>query len=313
MLKNSFTNIFKQDAKHLFKSSWKNIVWVSIFIGFLLFLLNIFLGISLYTHQFTGDLKDRLGMYFYIKELPDQETETYKRVISLKDELESQWLRVMFSSKDDALNFLQKKIPDVVSNFAKFGIENPLPSTLYVMFDSDSKYESLKTIITENKDIILNVKDLDAWSTLKQQENRVLTIINMSNFIIGFSYIIITILFLIIISFLGFLLKNIFYDFHKELQVKKILWANNQQIIKWFIMLTLNILFFSFLICLALLLVSGVSINYYMYTLFDITIWNVLNGVGVAILLFVLEIIVVTLSWFGFSYFFSRALNKKLQ
>lgn len=67
----------------------------------------------------------------------------------------------MFSSKDDALAFLEKKIPDVVNNFEKFGIENPLPSTLYVMFDSDSKYEALKTIVEKNKDIILNTKDLD--------------------------------------------------------------------------------------------------------------------------------------------------------
>jgi len=68
----------------------------------------------------------------------------------------------MFSSKNDALQFLEKKIPDVVSNFEKFGIENPLPSTLYVMFDSDRKYEALKTVITNNKDIILNIKDIDS-------------------------------------------------------------------------------------------------------------------------------------------------------
>ena len=46
-------------------------------------------SMSLYTQQFTGELKDRLGMYFYIKELPDQTNETYKKVIALKDELES--------------------------------------------------------------------------------------------------------------------------------------------------------------------------------------------------------------------------------
>ena len=141
-------------------------------------------------------------MYFYIKEDTTQTNEIYKRVINLKDELEANGLKVMFSSKDDALAFLQKKIPDVVSNFQKFGIDNPLPATLYVMFDSDSKYEALKTIILKNKDIILNTKDIDSGSTLKQQENRVLTIINLSNFIVWLSYIIITILLAIILSFL---------------------------------------------------------------------------------------------------------------
>lgn len=304
--------IFKQDLTHLFKTSWANVVGVSIFIWFLLFLLNVFLGVSLYANQLTGELKDRLGMYFYIKDIPDQEAETYKRVISLKDQLESQWLKVMFSSKDDALSFLEKKIPDVVNNFQKFGIENPLPSTLYVMFDSDSKYESLKTIIVKNKDIILNTKDIDSWSTLKQQENRVLNIINLSNFVVGLSYVIITILFLIILSFLWFLLKNFFHTFHRELEIKKILWATYNQIIKWFLALTVNVLSFSFIICLVLLLISWITINYYIYTLFDITIWGVFNNLVLVLWVFLAEIIIVAWVGFGFSYFFARALNKKL-
>ncbi len=312
MLKKSLTKIFKNDLSSLLKTSWKNVLGVSIFIGFLLFLLNIFLWISLYANQFTGELKDRLGMYFYIKETTDETNDTYKRVITLKDELEAKGLKVMFSSKDDALAFLQKKIPDVVNNFEKFGIDNPLPATLYVMFDSDSKYESLKTIILANKDIILNTKDIDAWSTLKQQENRVLTIINLSNFVVGLSYVIIAILFLIIVSFLWFLLKNIFHTFHRELEVKKILWATYNQIIQWFVSLTLNVLWFSFLICLALLLFSWITVNFYIYSLFDITLWNVFNNIALIIGIFIGEIVIVTLFGFWFSHFFARALNKKL-
>lgn len=312
MLKDSLSKIFKHDLSSLLKTSWTNILGVSIFIGFLLFLLNIFLWISLYANQFTGQLKDRLGMYFYIKEDVTQTNEIYKKVITLKDELEAKGLKVMFSSKDDALSFLQKKIPDVVSNFEKFGIENPLPATLYVMFDSDSKYEALKTIILENKDIILNIKDIDAGSTLKQQENRVLTIINLSNFVVGLSYVIITILLCIIVAFLWFLLKNIFHTFHRELEVKKILWATYNQIIQWFIALTVNVLWFSFLICLALLLISWITINYYIYMLFDVTLWSVFSNIALIIGIFLGEIIVVAWVGFGFSYFFARALNKKL-
>ncbi|MCX6824613.1 MAG: hypothetical protein NTY80_00165 [candidate division SR1 bacterium] len=312
MLKSSLSKIFKQDLSSLLKTSWTNILGVSIFIGFLLFLLNIFLGVSLYAHQFTGQLKDRLGMYFYIKEDTTQTAEIYKRVISLKDELESNGLKVMFSSKDDALAFLQKKIPDVVGNFQKFGIENPLPATLYVMFDSDSKYETLKTIIIKNKDIILNTKDIDTGSTLKQQENRVLTIINLCNFVIGLSYLIIAILLLIIVSFLGFLLKNIFHTFHRELEVKKILGATYNQIIQGFVALTVNVLGFSFIICLALLLISGITINYYVYNLFNVTLWSVFSNIALVLGIFIAEIIVVAGVGFGFSYFFARALNKKL-
>ncbi|MEI7562834.1 MAG: permease-like cell division protein FtsX [bacterium] len=109
----------------------------------------------------------------------------------MKDELQSNGLKVMFSSKDDALAFLQKKIPDVVDNFQKFGISNPLPATLYVMFSTDSQYTALKNVILKHKDIILNIKDIDAGSTIKQQENRILTVINLSNLIVGVSYFVI--------------------------------------------------------------------------------------------------------------------------
>ncbi len=312
MFHSSLSKIFKHDVSTLLKTSWTNVLWVSVFIGFLLFLLNIFLWISLYANQFTGQLKDRLGMYFYIKEDTTQTNEIYKKVITLKDSLEAQWLKVMFSSKDDALAFLQKKIPDVVSNFQKFGINNPLPATLYVMFDSDTKYEALKTLIIQNKDIILNTKDIDAWSTLKQQENRVLTIINLCNFVVWLSYVIIAILLLIILSFLWFLLKNIFHTFHRELEVKKTLWATYTQIIQWFILLTMNVLLFSFLICLALLLISWITINYYIYALFTVTIWSVFSNMFLVLGVFIWEIIVVATVWFGFSQFFARALNKKL-
>ncbi len=308
----SLSNDIKHNFSSILKTSWTNILGVSIFIWFLLFLLNLFLGLSLYTNQFTGELKDRLGMYFYIKEDTTQTNEIYKKVIAMKDELEGQWLKVMFSSKDDALAFLQKKIPDVVSNFQKFGIDNPLPATLYVMFDNDSKYEALKTIILKNKDIILNTKDIDTWSTIKQQENRALTIINLSNFIIWFSYGVIAILLLMILSFLWFLLKNIFHKFHRELEIKKTLWATYSQITQWFVALTLNVLWFSFLICLVILLISSLTINYYIYTLFSITLWSVFNNIALVLGIFLAEVVIVSGAWFWFSYFFANTLNKKL-
>lgn len=312
MVARLFSKVFNRDFNTILKTSRTNIFWVSIFIGFLLFLLNIFLCISLYANQLTGDLKDKLGMYFYIKETTTQTWDINARVISLKDALEAEWLQVTFLSKTDALAFLQKKVPDVVNNFKKFGIDNPLPATLYVMFDSDKKYESLKTIIQNNKDIILNVKDVDAWSTIKQQENRVLTIINLSNFVVAISYLIIAILLAMILAFLGFLLKNVFHTFHKELAVKKILWATYQQITQWFVSLTTNVLLFSFLICLLLLLISGVIINSYMYTLFDITLRSIFHNMFWALIIFIIEIGIVAGVGYGFSYFFARELNKHL-
>ncbi|MBO4517153.1 hypothetical protein J5751_07160 [bacterium] len=56
---------------------------------------------------------------------------------------------------------MESKIPEITENFEKFGIENTLPSTLYVMFKNEKEYNIMKDIIVANKDIILNVKDVD--------------------------------------------------------------------------------------------------------------------------------------------------------
>lgn len=114
-----------------------------------------------YAHQFSDTMKDKLGMYFYIQESPGDEDALYKEVILMKEALESEGLSVSYSTKADALSFLEKKIPDVVDNFQKFGIDNPLPATLYVMFSNDREYDVMKTIVFEHKDIILNIKDIE--------------------------------------------------------------------------------------------------------------------------------------------------------
>jgi cell division protein FtsX len=67
----------------------------------------------------------------------------------------------MFSSKDDAFAFLKDRIPEVVDSFQKYGIENPLPATLYVMFENENEYQELRSTIMEYKNIILNIKDID--------------------------------------------------------------------------------------------------------------------------------------------------------
>lgn len=148
----------------------------------------------------------------------------------------------MFSSKDDALNFLEKKIPDVVNNFQKYGITNPLPATLYVMFRNEGQYESLKTIILKHKDIILNIKDIDPDKSLAQQENRVLTIINFTNFLQGLAYGIIILLGIIILTFVAFLLRNVFDKFAYDFKVKKMLGAANEQITKGFVRLSFGVI-----------------------------------------------------------------------
>ncbi|MFA7717944.1 MAG: hypothetical protein WC875_04480 [Candidatus Absconditabacterales bacterium] len=303
----------RQDIRAILKHFRGKMFGISILIGFLLFLLNIFLGVSLYAHNFSGELKDKLGMYFYIKETSDQEDATYKKIILMKDELESKGLKVMYSSKDDALSFLQKKIPNVVDNFQKFGIDNPLPATLYVMFSTDNQYTTLKSVILKNKDIILNTQDVDSASTIKQQENRILTIINLSNFIITTSYCIIALILIVVLSFLTFLLRNIFGTLHKEFEVKKLLGASHLDVTKSFVMVTLDVIIIAFLICFALLFLSGIILNFYLNALFGISILELFNNIFIVIIALIAQLLLVGGISIFLAYTFTHSMEKKLQ
>lgn len=90
MQKGNVSKILREDLGEIFKVSRYQLGLVSILIGVLLFLLNTFLGVGLYAGQFSDTLKDKVGMYFYIKDTPGKESETYTEIIAVKDELKAE-------------------------------------------------------------------------------------------------------------------------------------------------------------------------------------------------------------------------------
>ncbi|MCX6823372.1 MAG: hypothetical protein NTX91_05305 [candidate division SR1 bacterium] len=312
MLGFHLSKFVKEDFKTILKHFWGKLFGVSILIGFLLFLLNIFLGVGFYANHFSADMKDKLGMYFYIKEDTGGTDTLYQEVMLMKDELTKQGLNVTFSTKDDALSFLQKKIPDVVDNFKKFGIDNPLPATLYVMFSTDAQYEAMKATIIKHKDIILNVKDVDSGATIKQQENRILTTINFSNLVVIMAYCIIALILVIVFTFLGFLLKTIFSSLHKEFEVKKLLGASHLDVTKSFVMITLDIIIFAFFVCGVLLILSGITLNIFLMNIFQISLISVLANSAILLVAFIVEMIVVGGIGIFLAYSFTNTLHKQL-
>lgn len=304
--------LVQNDVRMIVKSSWSHFLWVGLLMWFLIFLLNVFLWVSLYTQKFSDGLKDKLGMYFYVKDIPGKESEIYKEVIKIKDELQAKWLKVMFSSKDDAIVSLQKKIPNVVETFQKYWIDNPLPATLYVMFDSESEYQTMKNVIVKHKNIILNIKDISQWYTIRQQENRVLTAINWSNFVVTISYIIIVLLWIVALAFLIFLLKDIFYKFYKDFEIRKLLWAGYLQVMQTFVILSLLVMLFAFLVWLISFVIWTVAINFYVWQLFNVSVFGLSTWLYKILLALLAELVILSLTSGLTSYYFIRSLHKKL-
>lgn len=300
------------DIRSIFGRKKLQLWIVASLVGWLLFILNIFLGLSLYSQEFSSGIKEKLGMYFYIVDTEEWNDAVYARVMELSKSLQSQWMETVFASKEEAFWFLQNRIPNVVENFKRFGINNPLPATLYVMFDSDQEYQALKKNIVNYKDVISNVTDLDQWMQLKQQENRVVNLINFSRFVVFVSYVLVFLLFAVILSLCGYMMHTIFADFHGKIDVKKLLGASLDQTIYPFLFTTWWVMWAAYVMSFGLLIVTWIGVSVYLDALFHTTVWSVIASYGWAFRVIMLTQLIVMIGWpIVFSYFYVKYLIKK--
>lgn len=305
---------FIDDVKSIFRSYRGQMIWISVLSWFLLFLLNILVWVSMYGSTLKESLNNKLWMYFYLNDNIETEAKLYKQVMQLKDRLEKEWLDVNFITKEDAMNFMMKRLPELTWSLEKFWINNPLPNTLYVTLPDISKYDTLKEVMLENKDIVMNIQDVEQLDNLTSQENRVRNVIKLSNFVQVLSISLVVVIAAVILSFSIFFLRSIFSRFWSDIQVKKLLWATKSQIIMPFLSLILYSIIGGFVISLLLTLVSMWVFDYYMSQLFSYTLTsNLFAKWWVILVLFIVEILVIVWLLMWISYLFVSKLHKKLK
>lgn len=234
--------------------AWKWCITTAIIIWFLLFFLNLLIGIANHTHQFAQTLKDRLGMYFYIREDPNQQQAIYEKVLYLQKKLDTAGIKNKFISKKEAMFFLQKKLPNIASKFQQYNINNPFPATLQVTIKSEQDYKLLQQILPQYADILTNVTELNEGRTLRDQEARIVKAIGFSNFLVYGSYFLVGIFSIIIVTIVFYLLRIIANKFSDNVQIKKLLGASYGQIANPFNILLAGVIFAGFVVMFLLIL-----------------------------------------------------------
>ncbi len=301
-----------KDILRVLKAFRLQFVWIWFLISFLVFLLNILFWLSFNINNFTKDIRHKLWIYFYIKDDGDKD-QYYAQTVKLKEELADAGLRVEFYSKEEAFRLLEKRMPDVIKNFEKYGIENPLPPTLYVIFDNNEKYNKLKEIIKKYKDLVTNTEDIEKGNSYEEQESRIKTVINLSNFIVMFSYFLIFILVMIIIYFLMLIIRITFYNFLNQIEIEKLLWAFYRQIKLPFLSNILFILVVAFALTLLYFSSFLVYLNWYFIKAFSIDLMHyVAVNAGMIFWLISWQIVVIIWITLLISNFFLDRLIKRI-
>jgi len=271
--------IFKNFLRLLKTGVFQTIATI-LLLSFFIFLQNILLSLTASMYSFSGELKNKLWVYLYFKEWEkiEQVQENRDLIIDLKTNLEKAWLSVQYLSKDDAIKTLSKRLPKIIDNFEKYGIKNPIPPTMYIIFRNDKEYEAMRKIVSNPKyqEIILNISDIWTTKSFKEQESRVKKIISFSNFLTKFYVYISIALFVSILWFLVMVIKINFYSFYAQIEVEKLIWFSYWRIIFPFLLYVTFIILFAFLFSMWYLALLVTKLQVYFVNTFDFNLMSLI-------------------------------------
>lgn len=89
-------SLISRDVERIIKKSFKRIVITSIFLSFLFYLLNIFLGFGIKIEKLWESITSKVGIYFYINDQDKTSDEVFKRILSIKEELDKNGIKSEF-------------------------------------------------------------------------------------------------------------------------------------------------------------------------------------------------------------------------
>ena len=307
---NSFTlNPISSDTLTILKAYKKPMWAISILMWILIFVLNVFFAWAFFGNTFNDQMKDKLGIYIYLNDVASSENDA----IRIKTSLEEKWIKVSYTSKDDALSFVEKRVPDLTDTFKKYNMDNPLPSTLYINYSNQEEFAIVKEVLEANKTKILNLSDVSD-NAIKTQEKRVLTVINLSNFLQHFAYFVVLSILLTVIAFAIFFLRTIFSNFYWDIQAKKLLWASASQVIQPFLNVILIALIVAFIVAILLLIITSIPLNSYLMALLDVNLFSYISVMSLKIVaVWVIEVAFIISLLMCVSYRYVWTLHSKLK
>lgn len=206
-------------------------------------------------------------MYFYLQQ--DNSWQAAWGSMQLIQELQDAWLETVYYTQDQAFSRLADYLPSILDDFQEYGLENPLPPTLYVLFSNEEQYQVMRSILVRYSGVISNIDDITQWSSYQEQEQRVQTTINVMNLIHQWGVLLVGWIIIVIVWFLRYILHALLIAFKEQIVLEKLLWAYNRQIALPFVIYGLLIVIVGYLVFLGWAYASLARIDTYTYMLFQ--------------------------------------------
>jgi cell division protein FtsX len=166
-----------QTIAQMFRVGWKQSLVASFIVLCLLLLVHILSVLARNAWKTSLDVQQQLGVFIYLRDDAAEEG------VKLLEEMEQAGLTTTFFSKDDAFRLLAKKLPDVLDQLSVYGIDNPLPPTVYIVYRNQEQYEAMKSIVGRYDNIISTLDNLSLSSSFEEQTRRASRLVTMMHVI----------------------------------------------------------------------------------------------------------------------------------
>jgi len=230
-------------------SLWQTI-GTTILIAWLLLVANVLFIWTWNTQQVRDYVQPKLGMYFYVTQWVGQEVDN-QTAVSLIEELKEAWIETTFFSKEQAFKRLTAQVPDVIQDLEKYGIDNPLPATIYVTFDWEEEFQVVKSIVMRYEELIANSNDLTKGVRFSTQEKRIQTALNMMRWVQWVWISLIVWVVIVILAFVRYSCVLNVTKFREQVDLEKLLWSPMRKILAPFVLHIAGIIVLAFLFFVA--------------------------------------------------------------
>jgi hypothetical protein len=145
-----------------------------------------------------------------------------------------------------------------------------------VTFANQQQYEILQSTVTQYQDLFEVGESLQSKNSFADQQYRVSQVINFIQTMRVVMIFLIIILALIMISFLYFTMRVLYFQFQKQLEIEKLLGMSYTAMLAPFLAMTATIICFSFLLMCVYSVVVGFVVNHYFLQIFFQTIFEMI-------------------------------------
>lgn len=156
-------------------------------------------------------------MFLYLRD------DVEDRGVKLLEEMKQAGLTTTFFSKDDAFRLMAKKLPDILDQLAVYGIDNPLPPTLYIVYKNQEQYESMKSIVSRYDDAISTLDNISLKSSFEEQTWRASKLVTMMQVLLAICAVLIGGVIVMIGMVISYIVTNFFYRFQQQVELTSLL------------------------------------------------------------------------------------------